>query len=222
MQIQPSAAYLLLNIDDNCNARNHDQPTCAMFCRWRHIRRVCHCNLMHTPVFDQGDSDQDTADDRIDYPQCTLAALSECQGWSTAEMQSCAKHCHTACAHTTYTRDYLRNSTIGDASLGRRRVRITATFVANKYIVFTQLRTFTWDIIVATLGGALQFWVGAGVVTFVHWLLFAQEQLRRVLMAGGRRMHAAVVQQHVRQRMADWAVWSSKGGVEMKPATNNV
>ena len=34
----------------------------------------------------------------------------------------------------------------------------------------------------ATIGGTLQFWLGAGVVTIVHWIVFVHDQVKRAMM----------------------------------------
>ncbi len=46
---------------------------------------------------------------------------------------------------------------------------ILTSFVINEYVSYTQKWAYTWDSILATIGGAVQFWIGAGVVSVCHW-----------------------------------------------------
>ena len=54
---------------------------------------------------------------------------------------------------------------------------VTITVPISEYIDFNQKYQYSWDIIVATIGGALQFWIGAGIISAVHLVVFAIEKV---------------------------------------------
>ena len=49
---------------------------------------------------------------------------------------------------------------------------VKALIPNNECIEFRQKIDYTWDVIVATIGGTMEFWIGAGLLSLVQILLF--------------------------------------------------
>jgi hypothetical protein len=47
----------------------------------------------------------------------------------------------------------------------------------NEYVHITQRVAYTWDMVIANFGGLLEFWIGAGLVSFLHMALFVGEKV---------------------------------------------
>ena len=154
-----------MNVSGECNERL-EQSNCEMYCDFRQILDDCGCLLTSVPL------------NVINFAysgerNCSLTDLNNCN-WSKHIRNHClATQCKPGCHdHFTYSMEDidLKNVTFNSSAT---KLLIKSTFVANNYISYEQKYQYTWDVILATLGGTLQFWVGAGVVTFVHIALHA-------------------------------------------------
>ena len=54
---------------------------------------------------------------------------------------------------------------------------VTALIPSNECIEFRQKVDYTWDIIVAAIGGTMEFWIGAGLLSLVQLLIFAFDRV---------------------------------------------
>lgn len=140
MQILPTGNYSLLDTGASCN-EHFDAPTCRMHCQHARLAENCQCRIasVHEALINLPVSA--TANLR----PCTLDDVRTC-AWSTERLRTCQAHaCQPRCAHVTYALTDVRNTT---GHVPGVALSVTANFVANEYVSYTQKRTFTWDIIV--------------------------------------------------------------------------
>ena len=55
---------------------------------------------------------------------------------------------------------------------------MTALIPNNDCIEFRQKKDYTWVVIIATIGGTMEFWIGASLLSFVQFLIFIVDYVR--------------------------------------------
>jgi hypothetical protein len=104
---------------------------------------------------------------------CTLIQYTNCLSSipfnHTKQYKSCTDACVPACDHWDYELRILdeRSSDNG-----------TGIFVPYaQHVEIVQRSAYSWDVIIANFGGLMEFWIGAGFVTFFHMFLFGTEKV---------------------------------------------
>ncbi len=106
---------------------------------------------------------------------CTLTQYASClSGMSGIEIQQykqCSDACLPACNHWQYELRALSERS-SDNGVG----------IFIPYTEHTEIRqrvSFTWDMVIANIGGLMEFWIGAGLVSFFHMFLFVAGKVIR-------------------------------------------
>ncbi len=100
---------------------------------------------------------------------------------NTDVYRKCINECLPACDHWLYELRAIDER--GDVNVSTHTHTHTISQGAgvyipyNEYVHISQRVAYTWDMVIANFGGLLEFWIGAGLVSFLHMALFITEKV---------------------------------------------